>query len=141
MPLSRLSTADIAGEVRRSGIVPFDRLVAQSLSQSPYREAHRAFRVLDKVPPSAARRPPITSRRLYPPWYMAGPRQMAAPARNPPLMLHRKTLLLHDFGSVTAIEDRFVGFERYYESIAAPFDCAVVPFIYMQGLGNIASAT
>ena len=72
MPLSRLSTADIAGEVRRAGIAPFDRLVAQILSQSPYREARRAFRVLDKVPPSAARRPLSTSRRLYPPspWYL-----------------------------------------------------------------------
>jgi len=27
-------------------------------------------------------------------------------------MLHRKALTLHDFGSVNAIEDRFMGFER-----------------------------
>jgi len=107
VPLSRLSAADIAGEVRRAGIAPFGRLVAQILIQSPYREARRAFRVLEEVPPSAARRPPSTSSRLYPPspWYLDRSTPVGGPARSPLLHTPRKALTPRDFGSIVAVRD------------------------------------
>ena len=37
-------------------------------------------------------------------------------------ILQRKALTPNDFSSLADVEDRLMGFERYYESIAEPFD-------------------
>ncbi|MEE9544488.1 MAG: hypothetical protein V3V55_02685 [Rhodospirillales bacterium] len=38
-----------------TGIVPFQRLVDQVMSQDPYRSARRLFWIIDNVPPTADR--------------------------------------------------------------------------------------
>jgi hypothetical protein len=37
-------------------------------------------------------------------------------------ILQRNALTPNDFGSLADVEDRLLDFERYYESMAAPFD-------------------
>ena len=110
--LARLGTADIAREVRRAGIAPFDRPVAQVLS---HREARGVFRVMDK---GFSYHGEASVQRLQ----MAFPSIVPVHGPTHPswrhqseihcLIFQRKALTLHDFGSVTAIEDRFVGFDR-----------------------------
>ena len=108
-----------------TGIAPFDRLVAQVMSQSPYREARRVFWIMDN---GSSHRGEASVQRL----------QRACPTLVPvhgPIhaswlnqieiyfsILQRKALTPNDFSSLADVEDRLMGFERYYESIAAPFD-------------------
>ena len=108
-----------------TGIAPFDRLVAQVMSQSPYREARRVFWIMDN---GSSHRGEASVQRL----------QTAFPTLVPvhgPIhaswlnqieiyfsILQRKALTPNDFRSLADVEDRLIGFERYYESLAAPFD-------------------
>ena len=108
-----------------TGIAPFDRLVAQVMSQSPYREARRVFWIMDN---GSSHRGEASVQRL----------QTAFPTLVPvhgPIhaswlnqieiyfsILQRKALTPNDFSSLADVEDRLLGFERYYESIAKPFD-------------------
>lgn len=108
-----------------TGIAPFDRLVTQVMTQAPYRDARRVFWILDNG--SSHRGAPAVHRL-----------QAAFPNLIPVLgpihaswlnqieiyfsILQRKALTPNDFGSLADVEDRLLAFERYYESIAAPFD-------------------
>ena len=108
-----------------TGIAPFDRLVTQDMTQAPYRDARRVFWVLDNG--SSHRGAPAVHRL-----------QAAFPNLIPvhgPIhanwlnqieiyfsILQRKALTPNDFDSLADVEDRLLAFERYYESIAAPFD-------------------
>ena len=108
-----------------TGIAPFDRLVAHVMSQSPYRAARRVFWIMDN---GSSHRGDASVRRL----------QTAFPTLVPvhgPIhaswlnqieiyfsILQRKALTPNDFSSLADVEDRLWGFERYYESIATPFD-------------------
>ncbi len=107
-----------------TGIAPFDRLVTQVMTQSPYAEARRVFWILDN---GSSHRGEASVRRL----------QAAFPTLIPvhgPVhaswlnqieiyfsILERKALTPNDFSSLADVEDRLLGFERYYESIATPF--------------------
>jgi hypothetical protein len=108
-----------------TGIAPFDRLVAQVMTQAPYRDARRVFWIMDN---GSSHRGEASVQRL----------QAAFPTLVPvhgPIhaswlnqieiyfsILQRKALTPNDFGSLAEVEDRLLAFERYYESIAAPFD-------------------
>ncbi len=108
-----------------TGIAPFDRLVTQVMTQAPSRDARRVFWILDNG--SSNRGAPAVHRL-----------QAAFPNLIPVLgpihaswlnqieiyfsILQRKALTPNDFGSLADVEDRLLAFERYYESIAAPFD-------------------
>ncbi len=108
-----------------TGIEPFHRLVAQVMTQSPYREARRVFWILDN---GSSHRGEASVRRL----------QAAFPNLVPvhgPIhaswlnqieiyfsIVERKALRPNDFASLADVVDRLLAFERYYESIATPFD-------------------
>lgn len=107
-----------------TGIAPFDRLVAQVMTQSPYRDARRVFWIMDN---GSSHRGDASVRRL----------QAAFPTLVPvhgPIhaswlnqidiyfsILQRKALTPHDFGSLAEVEDRILGFQQHWEAIATPF--------------------
>ena len=109
----------------KTGIAPFDRLVAQVMAAPPYAEARRVFWIVDN---GSAHRGPRSVARLQ--------------AQHPRLVLvhgpihaswlnqieiyfsivQRKVLTPNDFTSLTAVAERLLAFERYYETLAQPFE-------------------
>jgi hypothetical protein len=108
-----------------SGIVPFDLLVAQVMSQSPYKQARRVFLIVDN---GSAHRGLKSAERLqgrysnltlvHSPVHASWLNQIEIYFS----ILQRKALTPNDFPSLTALQERILGFQRYYEEIAKPFE-------------------
>lgn len=108
-----------------TGIAPFERLVDQVMSQWPYSQARRVFWIMDN---GSSHRGEACVRRLT----QAHPRLVPvhAPVHASWLnqieiyfsIVQRKALTPNDFPNLQAVADRLVDFERYYESIAHPFE-------------------
>jgi hypothetical protein len=108
-----------------TGIGPFDRLVAQVMSQPPYRDARRVYWILDN---GSSHRGAASVARLQ----TAFPNLIAVhgPIHASWLnqieiyfsILERKVLTPNDFESLAEVEERLLAFERYYQSIGTPFD-------------------
>lgn len=110
---------------RKSGIVPFDRLVAQVMTELPYREARTVFWVVDN---GSAHRGPRAVQRLqgryanlvlvHGPVHASWLNQIEIYFS----ILQRKALTPNDFPSIEALQGRILGFQRHYEQIARPFE-------------------
>ncbi|GAA4346245.1 hypothetical protein GCM10023165_30850 [Variovorax defluvii] len=108
-----------------TGIAPFDRLVDQVMSQPPYNTARRVFWVMDN---GSSHRGDACVRRLT----QAHPRLVPvhAPVHASWLnqieiyfsIVQRKVLTPNDFPCLEALAQRLASFERYFESIAHPFE-------------------
>jgi hypothetical protein len=108
-----------------TGIAPFERLVDQVMSQPPYDTARRVFWVMDN---GSSHRGQASVRRLT----QAHPRLV--PVHGPVhaswlnqieiyfSIVQRKALTPNDFPSLEAVAERLTNFERYFESIARPFE-------------------
>jgi len=108
-----------------TGIAPFGRLVDQVMSQPPYREARTVFWIMDN---GSSHRGEPSVRRLT----QAYPRLV--PVHGPVhaswlnqieiyfSIVQRKVLTPNDFPCLAAVAERLSGFERYFESIAHPFE-------------------
>jgi hypothetical protein len=110
---------------RTTGIQPFDRLVTQVMSQPPYREARRVFWIVDN---GSSHRGAASVRRLqtaFPNLILVHGPIHASWLNQIEIyfsILQRKALTPDDFSSLDEVEDRLLGFQAYYESIASPFD-------------------
>jgi hypothetical protein len=108
-----------------TGIDPFHRLLAQVMTQSPYRDARRVFWICDN---GSSHRGAASVQRMQAAFPNVIP--VHGPVHASWLnqieiyfsILQRKALTPNDFGSLAEVEERLLAFERYYESIAAPFD-------------------
>ncbi len=108
-----------------TGIAPFERLVDQVMSQPPYNEARRVFWIMDN---GSWHRGEASVQRLT----QAHPRLV--PVHGPVhaswlnqieiyfSIVQRKVLTPNDFPCLQAVAERLANFERYYESIAHPFE-------------------
>ena len=108
-----------------TGIAPFERLVDQVMSQPPYDTAHRVFWVMDN---GSSHRGQACVRRLT----QDHPRLV--PVHGPVhaswlnqieiyfSIVQRKALTPNDFPCLEAVAERLANFERYFESIAHPFE-------------------
>ena len=108
-----------------TGIAPFARLVDQVMNQPPYNEARKVFWVMDN---GSSHRGESSVQRLT----QAHPRLV--PVHGPVhaswlnqieiyfSIVQRKVLTPNDFPCLEAVAERLSGFERYYESIAQPFE-------------------
>lgn len=109
----------------KSGIVPFDRLVAQVMSQSPYHKARRVFWIVDN---GSAHRGQSARDRLqnrYPNLTLVQGPIHASWLNQIEIyfsILQRKVLTPNDFPSLTALADRILAFQYYFETIAKPFE-------------------
>jgi hypothetical protein len=108
-----------------TGIAPFARLVDQVMSQPPYNEARTVFWIMDN---GSSHRGQASVERLT----QAHPR--VVPVHGPVhaswlnqieiyfSIVQRKALTPNDFPCLEAVAERLANFERYYESIAQPFE-------------------
>ena len=108
-----------------TGIAPFARLVEQVMRQSPYKQARRVFWVMDN---GSSHRGDASVQRLI----QAHPRLV--PVHGPVhaswlnqieiyfSIVQRKALTPNDFTCREAVAERLENFERYFESIAQPFE-------------------
>jgi hypothetical protein len=108
-----------------TGIAPFERLVDQVMCQAPYNEARRVFWIMDN---GSSHRGQASVQRLT----QAHPRLV--PVHGPVhaswlnqieiyfSIVQRKALTPNDFPNLQALAERLAQFERYYESIAHPFE-------------------
>jgi hypothetical protein len=108
-----------------TGIEPFARLVAQVMTQPPYRDARRVFWIIDNG--SSHRGQPCVRRltAAYP---------NLVPVHSPVhaswlnqieiyfSIVQRKALTPNDFSCIQEVEDRLLRFQDYYERMATPFD-------------------
>lgn len=108
-----------------SGIAAFERLVADVMSQEPYRSARRVFWVVDNGSPHRGA-PSIA--RMKSRWPKAELVHLPVHASWLNQMeiyfgiVQRKVLTPNDFGSLDAVAQRLKQFERHYEKVAKPFE-------------------
>jgi hypothetical protein len=108
-----------------TGIDPFARLVAQVMTQPPYRDARRVFWIMDNG--SSHRGQPCV-RRLTETYHNLVP--VHGPVHASWLnqieiyfsIVQRKALTPNDFSCLAEVEDRLLRFQEYYERMATPFD-------------------
>ena len=109
---------------QKTGIEPFDRLVAQVMSHPPYNEARRVFWIVDNG--SSHRGSPSVARlkEKYPHLVLVHAPVHASWLNQIEIyfsILQRKALTPNDFSSLEAVEHRLLAFEQYYETLAQPF--------------------
>ncbi len=115
----------------KTGIVPFDRLVAQVMDAEPYASARRVFWVVDN---GSSHRGQASIRRLEG-RYTDGNghrrlRLIHCPVHSSWLnqieiynsVIQRKVLTPNDFTDLDEVEARLLAFERRYETTATPFE-------------------
>ncbi len=109
---------------RKNGIAPFGRLVDQVMTQTPYKEALIVFWILDN---GSAHRGARCIRRLQAEYPRIVP--VHGPVHASWLnqieiyfsIVQRKVLTPNDFLSLQALEQRLLGFQQHYATIAKPF--------------------
>jgi DDE superfamily endonuclease len=109
----------------KSGIDPFDRLVAQVMNQEPYRSARRVFWIMDN---GSSHRGEASVQRLQSRY--SNVRVVHGPVHASWLnqieiyfsIIQRKVLTPNDFASLEILAERLQAFERHYEAIAKPFE-------------------
>ena len=118
--------AKVFGRVEaKSGIQPFGRLVAQVMSQEPYRSASRVFWIVDN---GSSHRGQPAIKRLKTSWPNAI--MVHLPIHASWLnqieiyfsIVQRKVLTPNDFESLAEVGERLFKFQNRYEEIARPFE-------------------
>jgi len=109
----------------RTGIAAFDRLVAQAMTQEPYRSASRVFWIVDN---GSSHRGPKAVARLRAQWpnlVLVHTPVHASWLNQIEIyfsIVQRKVLTPNDFTSLAEIEKRLLGFQERYERVATPFE-------------------
>ncbi len=110
---------------RKSGIIPFDRLVTQVMEQEPYRSARRVFWIVDN---GSSHRGQSASDRLRSRWpnlILVHTPIHASWLNQVEIyfsIVQRKLLTPNDFKSLTELETGLLQFQRRYEQSAKPFE-------------------
>jgi hypothetical protein len=109
---------------RKTGIAPFQRLVAQVMRHEPYRSALRVFWIVDNG--SSHRGKPAIARLrakwpnivlVHTPVHASWLNQVETYFS----IIQRKALTPNDFSSLTAVKKRLLRFQERYEQSAKPF--------------------
>lgn len=108
-----------------TGIDPFHRLVTQVMTEPTYCDARRVFWIMDN---GSSHRGEASIQRLQAAFPNIVP--VHGPVHASWLnqieiyfsIVQRKALTPNDFSSIKEVEDRLLGFQRYYETIATPFE-------------------
>lgn len=108
-----------------TGIEPFDRLVAQVMTQAPYRDARRVFWIVDNGSSHRGQRSLQRLQETYPNLVLVHTPVHASWLNQIEIyfsIVQRKVLTPNDFGSLSEVEDRLLRFQDYYQSLATPFE-------------------
>jgi hypothetical protein len=109
---------------RKTGIAPFERLVAQVMRQQPYRSARRVFWIVDNG--SSHRGQPAIDRLkakwpnivlVHTPVHASWLNQIETYFS----VVQRKVLTPNDFPNLKAVKDRLLSFQQRYQAAAKPF--------------------
>ena len=109
----------------KNGIEPFDRLVADIMAQSPYREARRVFWIVDNGSAHRGQRCAARLKAKYPNLVVVNSPVHASWLNQIEIyfsILQRKALTPNDFPSLQALNERVMGFQCHYENMAKPFE-------------------
>ena len=109
----------------KTGIVPFERLVRQVMSQEPYRSAARVFWVVDNGSSHRGERCQQRLARRWPNLVVVHTPIHASWLNQIEIffsIVQRKVLTPNDFNSLTALEKRLLDFQIHYQAVAKPFE-------------------
>jgi len=108
-----------------TGIVPFDRLVEQVMSQEPYRSARRVFWIVDNGSSHRGEKSYKRLRASWPSIVLVHTPVHASWLNQIEIyfsVVQRKVLTPNDFRSLAEVEDRLLAFQDRYEQAAQPFE-------------------
>jgi transposase len=110
---------------RKTGIAPFDRLVAQVMREEPYRSAHRVFLITDNGSSHRGRRAANRLRAKWPnillvhtPLHASWLNQIEVYFS----IVQRKVLNPNDFSTPAVLKSTLIRFQERYEKSAKPFE-------------------
>jgi hypothetical protein len=107
-----------------TGILPFDRLVAQVMAQPPYCSARRVFWITDNGSSHRGQRASDRLCRQWPQIVLVHTPVHASWLNQIEIyfsIIQRKVLTPNDFRSLAEVEDRLLRFQERYEQAATPF--------------------
>lgn len=108
-----------------TGIAPFDALVGDVMRRSPYKEAKRVFWIVDN---GSSHRGAASCRRLqseFPNLVLVHLPVHASWLNQIEIyfsIVQRKVLTPNDFPNLSAVVERLLDFQTYYERVAKPFE-------------------
>jgi DDE superfamily endonuclease len=108
-----------------TGIVPFDRLVTQVMTQEPYRSATRVFWIVDNGSSHRGERAIARLQAAWPTLVLVHTPVHASWLNQIEIyfsIVQRKVLTPNDFASLGKVEERLLRFQEHYEAIAQPFE-------------------
>jgi DDE superfamily endonuclease len=109
----------------KGGIEPFDRLVAQVMSQEPYASARRVFWIVDNGSSHRGQRSIDRLEGKYSNLVLVHLPVHASWLNQVEIyfsIVQRKALQPNDFLDLAAVEARLLAFARHYEQVAQPFE-------------------
>ena len=109
---------------RKTGIVPFERLVEQVMCQEPYRSAPRVFWIMDNGSSHRGERCVARLKKRWPTIIAVHTPVHASWLNQVEIyfsVVQRKALTPSDFRSMAELEGRLLGFQEHYELAAQPF--------------------
>jgi hypothetical protein len=109
---------------RQTGVAAFERLVEQVMRQEPYRSAPRVFWIMDNGSSHRGERGIARLAKRWPKIIVVHTPVHASWLNQVEIyfsIVQRKALTPSDFGSMTELEDRLLGFQEHYEAAAQPF--------------------
>lgn len=107
-----------------TGIAPFERLVAQVMTQEPYRSARRVFWIVDNGSSHRGERARERLRAVWPHLVLVHTPVHASWLNQIEIyfsIVQRKVLTPNDFASLAEVEDRLLRFQEHYQQAARPF--------------------
>ena len=107
-----------------TGIAPFERLVAQVMTQEPYRSARRVFWIVDNGSSHRGQRACARLRAAWPRLVLVHTPVHASWLNQIEIyfsIVQRKVLTPNDFASLDEVEDRLLRFQDHYQQAAVPF--------------------
>jgi hypothetical protein len=107
-----------------TGIIPFDQLVAQVMTQQPYRDARRVFWIVDNGSSHRGQASIQRLQRAYPNLVLVHLPVHASWLNQVEIffsIVQRKVLTPNDFASLEAVAQSLLNFQTQYEQVATPF--------------------
>ena len=110
---------------RKTGIAPFERLVAQVMRKEPYRSARRVFWIVDNGSSHRGQRAVTRLRTKWPNLILVHTPVHASWLNQIEVyfsIVQRKLLTPNDFPSLAALEAQLMRFQEHYQQSAKPFE-------------------
>jgi DDE superfamily endonuclease len=110
---------------RKTGIVPFERLVAQVMRQQPYRSARRVFWIVDNGSSHRGQRAAARLRAKWPNIILVHTPVHASWLNQIEVyfsIVQRKLLTPNDFPTLAALQNHLMRFQQRYQQSAKPFE-------------------